>query len=86
MTFNHKVGLALQMAREKSRITLTQADLCIHQKFNTAPDSLSRWERGESLPPSRIVLDLLTLYQADIYRFMELCGIEEAGRVSDPEI
>lgn len=85
MTVSQKIGLALQEAREKSEYTQTQADMYIHKKFGTAPDSLSHWERGDSIPPSRIVLDLLARYDADIYQFMLTCGMEEAHQIIYPD-
>lgn len=78
MSFSSNIGLALQEAREAADLTQTQMDEYLHRYQKTSPGSLKRWERGESLPPSKIVLDLLTRYNADIYLFMRTCGLEEA--------
>ena len=81
MTVSQKIGLALAEARGLRCLSLPYVDEWLSHRFAVPPGSLSEWERGAELPPSDILLSLLQLYNADVYRFMLGCGLEEMSQI-----
>ena len=55
---NFMIGKNLQILRKKN--SLTQAELA--EKLNYSDKAISKWEKGESLPPIEVFYKLSQLY------------------------
>lgn len=78
MTPYEMMALQLQIAREKAG--KTQKDAA--EYLGCTYQAISNWERSKTKIDSVSLMRLLEFYGADIYEFMELCGVEEMRRVN----